>query len=71
MKTDQQIKISIADKFKQYRKENRLTQGNFADMLHISRPTLGSYEERRAMPPLAVLMTFAELCQVTVDDIIN
>jgi len=62
--------MTIANNIRYLRKANKLTQGNLADQLHIKRSLIGSYEEGRAVPKIAVLKQLASLFGLTIDQLI-
>jgi DNA-binding XRE family transcriptional regulator len=49
-----------------YRKENKLTQQELADLLEIPRTTMSFYEAKRQYPPLVVAEKLAEILKVTI-----
>lgn len=55
----------FAERFSQLRGE--MTQGEFADFLGISRPTVGFYENGTRIPDALVLRQIAEKCNVSSD----
>lgn len=59
----------FADRFRELRGEK--TQGEFAEFLGISRPTVGFYENGTRLPDVLVLRQIAEKCQVSADWLIG
>ncbi len=53
------------------RKQKNMTQNELAELLGIKRPALGSYEEERAEPKIALLKDMAKIFQIEVDDLIG
>jgi DNA-binding XRE family transcriptional regulator len=53
-----------------YRCRLGLTQQALSDRLGIKLSRLGSYEEGRAQPPLAMLLDFAQAFKVTLDELL-
>lgn len=49
------------------RKENRLTQEELADKLHISRSGYARYETGDRTPPVETLMLFADFYETSLD----
>jgi transcriptional regulator with XRE-family HTH domain len=49
----------------------KLTQDQFAAKLDIKRSLLGAYEEGRAEPKLELLQKIADVCRISVDDLIS
>lgn len=62
---------SLAQNIKHLRKEKGYTQGELAAKLGINRAALGSYEEGRAEPKLAVLQMMAQYFSCTLDDLLH
>ncbi|MGL4632800.1 MAG: helix-turn-helix domain-containing protein [Leadbetterella sp.] len=54
-----------------FRKRLRLTQEKFSIEVGVKRASIGSYEEDRAIPPADVLSRIAQVCGVSVDDLIH
>lgn len=59
----------FAERFAKLRGE--MTQGEFAEFLGISRPTVGFYENGTRIPDALVLRQIAERCDVSVDWLIG
>ena len=59
----------FAERFAKLRGE--MTQGEFAEFLGISRPTVGFYENGTRIPDALVLRQIAEKCDVSVDWLIG
>ncbi len=53
------------------RKENRLTQEEMAATLDVKRPMIGSYEEGRAVPKIAVIQKLSAFFNVSIDELVN
>ena len=56
---------------KYLRRKNQWTQQQLADQLKVKRALVGSYEEGRATPKIAVFQRFAALFKLTVDDLLS
>ena len=63
--------MKINERIKSIRKENNLTQDEFAVKLGIKRSLLGAYEEGRAEPNYDVLIALADFAGKSVDEIIR
>lgn len=63
--------IYFSSNIKNLRKIHGFTQEELAKKLDLSRAVIGSYEEGRAVPRLAVLQAMAILFQVSVDDLLG
>lgn len=53
------------------RKQNRLTQSDISEKLHIKRTMISAYEEGRSEPKLVGLNILADLFAVTIDELLN
>ena len=53
------------------RKQKGFTQQQFAELIKVSRPAIGAYEEGRAKPPLDVQKTLARLFDVSLDQLLT
>lgn len=69
-KNEQQIRIAISILLIAHRNDNNLTQEQMAALLGIPRTTYAAYEERRAKPPIDVLIKIGRIVGKTVEDII-
>ena len=56
---------------KYLRKSSGLTQDQLAEKIGLNRPAVGSYEEGRAEPKIAVLQKLADFFSISVDQLIN
>ena len=65
------MSMKINEKIKSIRKENDLTQDEFAVKLGIKRSLLGAYEEGRAEPNYDVLIAIADFAGKSLDEIIR
>jgi transcriptional regulator with XRE-family HTH domain len=63
--------VNLNENLRSLRKRMKLTQDQFAAKLEIKRSLLGAYEEGRAEPKLELLQKIAEVCNVSVDDLIG
>lgn len=61
----------VGQRIKQCRKEQNMTQREFAKLLHISVNTLSNYEHNRTIPPLSFVSSLADILNTTMDDIIR
>ena len=53
----------------QLRKQRNLTQETFADMLEVSRQTIGSIENGRYNPSILLAFKIAQLFEVPIEEI--
>ena len=56
---------------KELRKENGITQEEFAEMLYVSGRTVSRWETGTNMPDISVLVDIAEIFDVSIPEIIN
>jgi len=55
-----QKKYSLGETIKKARKESRLSQKEFADILHVSDKTVSSYEVGRALPSFEMMQKMSK-----------
>ncbi len=60
----------LSRNLKYLRRQRKLTQAQLAEMIGVSRPTLGDYENGNSDPPAAVLKRLAEVFQKSLDDLV-
>lgn len=63
--------MKIGKKLKEKRLEANLTQQELADILHVSRQTISSWEVGRTYPDLDVLVAISELYDTPLDDLLK
>lgn len=63
--------MDIKDKLKQKRQEAGLTQKELAEILHVSRQTISSWEVGRTYPDLETLVAISELYETPLDDLLK
>ncbi len=61
----------FSENIKLLRKRKRFTQEDVAESLHMKRSTLSGYENEIAQPGMAVLISFSEYYNVSVDTLIR
>ena len=61
-------KILISEKIKSYRKEQRLTQRDFARMIGVSAQAISKWERVECYPDIAFLPDLADVLGCAVDD---
>ncbi|MFM7850496.1 MAG: XRE family transcriptional regulator [Flammeovirgaceae bacterium] len=62
---------NLSENLRALRKQMKLTQDQFAAKIDIKRSLLGAYEEGRAEPKLELLQKIADVCRISVDDLIS
>ena len=58
---------TFGKRFKEARKEKRLTQEQLADKFHLKKSSISRYENDKQMPEVNLLKEFADFFGVTVD----
>jgi transcriptional regulator with XRE-family HTH domain len=61
----------LAQNIKYLRRKNHWTQQQLADLLEIKRALIGSYEEGRATPKIAILQRLTALANLSIDDLLG
>ncbi|MBQ5328979.1 MAG: helix-turn-helix transcriptional regulator [Oscillospiraceae bacterium] len=56
---------------KKLRKQNRITQRNLAEALHISQTSVSKYERGESEPDLEMVIKMADFFGVTIDEFIR
>lgn len=52
--------MDIAGRIKEFRREEKLTQARLAELLNVSRQTVGAWEQGRALPDVEMLRGISE-----------
>lgn len=60
--------ITISEKIKKYRKEERLTQGQFATILGVSHQAISKWERVECYPDITILPSLAKVLGCKVED---
>lgn len=63
--------MDIKDKLKEKRMEAGLTQKELAEILHVSRQTVSSWEVGRTYPDLDILIAMSDLYETLLDDLLK
>lgn len=71
LKTSKQTLKTLGKKVQKLRKENHLSQEEFAHQLGISRVYMGFIEQGRESPSLKLLMKIARKFEVKVEDLFH
>ena len=61
-------RITVADKIKAYRKENRLSQKEFGRLIGVSAQAVCKWEQNICYPDIIFLPGLARLLECTTDD---
>ena len=60
--------ITIAERIKAYRKENKLTQKEFGKLIGVSAQAVYKWEQSVCFPDITILPNLARVLGCTVDD---
>ena len=60
----------LGKQIKHYRQQNKWSQAELAEYLHISASAIGMYEQNRRIPCLQLIIAMAKLFQITIDEFI-
>ena len=60
--------ITIAEKIKEYRKQNNLSQRGFASLIGVSAQAVYKWEKQICYPDIMLLPYLAQILTCTVDD---
>ncbi len=63
--------MSVSDKIRKIRKDNNLTQEEFANIINVSRSALVKYEDGTRKPPLDIIKTICDKFNISIDYLIN
>lgn len=62
--------MEFSDQIKHLRQKEGLTQGQFAQKLHVTRQAISNWENNRNLPDLAMLIEIAQVFGVSLDELI-
>lgn len=71
MKSEEEIRHTIASNLSFYRKLNNMTQAQVADLLSYSDKAISKWERGEAAPDIYILTAFAEIYHVSVNDLLS
>ena len=63
--------MDIGQKLKEKRREKNLTQQELADILHVTRQTISSWEVGRTYPDLDIMVKLSDLYETPLDDLLR
>ncbi|MEG0919698.1 MAG: helix-turn-helix transcriptional regulator [Anaerovoracaceae bacterium] len=63
--------MNIGDRINHLRKENHLSQDDFANLLHVTRQTISNWENEKSYPDLETLMKISEHFKISVDELLR
>ncbi|HLK26944.1 MAG TPA: helix-turn-helix transcriptional regulator [Puia sp.] len=61
----------LGEKLKAIRKENKLTQEQMAEKLHMSQPAYNKYENDKSSPSADLLKKISEVFNISADELLN
>ena len=59
--------MKISERIRKYRKENNLTQSEFASMLFVSKQAVSKWENDRGTPDVSLLPELSKILNVSID----
>lgn len=62
--------MEFSDQIKQLRRENNLSQTQFAEKLHITRQAVSNWENNRNLPDLEMLIEISQVFHTSLDQLI-
>ena len=63
--------MTIAEKIKQLRKDNNMTQEDLAEKLNVSRQTISKWETNITIPDADNIVAISKLFNITTDELLN
>lgn len=63
--------MTIAEKIKQLRKDNNMTQENLAEKLNVSRQTISRWETNIAIPDANNIVAISKVFNITTDELLD
>lgn len=63
--------MTIAEKIKQLRKDNNMTQENLAEKLNVSRQTISKWETNIAIPDANNIVAISKVFNITTDELLD
>ncbi len=61
----------LATTLKDFRKDNKISQEDFAKQLEIARSTLSYYERAKSEPPIYTLVKMSEVMNCSIDELLG
>ena len=65
------VLMDLSDKIKICRKENKMTQEQFAKKLNVSRKTVSGWENGRSFPDIKTLVTISNAFDISLDNLLK
>lgn len=63
--------MSVSEKIKEIRKNQNLTQEQFAEKIFVSRNTVAKWESNRGCPDIQNLITISDVYEISLDDLMK
>ena len=63
--------MELGQTIKDIRKENNLTQSDFAEILHVTRQTVSNWENETSYPDLITLVEISDRCDISLDSMLK
>lgn len=68
---DSKTELQFIQNMRILRHRNKLNQEEFATMIGVKRSRVGAWEERRACPPLGLMVKICNLFNVSLDEMVG
>src|SRR5690554_5502696 len=63
--------MEIGNRIKKYRKDNNLTQSEFANMLHVSKQAVSKWETNKGYPDISLYPKLAEILNADIGELLG
>lgn len=63
--------MKLSEKIKRCRKNQKMTQQQFGDRLHVSRKTVSGWENDRSFPDISTLIKISDSFDISLDDLLK
>ena len=63
--------MNIANQLKTFRSSKQISQDELADIIHVSRQTISSWENNRSYPDIHSLILLSEFYEVSLDELVK
>lgn len=61
----------LGDKIKELRKKQKMTQGELADKIYVSRQTISNWENNKSYPNMDFIVSLSDIFNVSIDVLIK
>lgn len=63
--------MKLSERIKKYRKDNKMTQSEFAELLFVSKQAVSKWELEKGMPDISLLPELSKILGVSVDELMG